>query len=294
MHLLRDGEVRVINVQLAMRVGEAQAQFIGQLHYWLQTSKHEVDGKKWVYNTVKEWREQFPYWSKRKMETVLMSCRVQGLIATGEFNKHKQDRTKWYTINYDHAKFQEGHHANSAYSDHANCADSDTAKSADSNHKTTHENTQKITDISPKVKTVEQVATEQNLGTPEKPSDFEFNEAQVLDDLMEHREHGTVISVWWRKCMRGYGHVNHALPELTQKDQKQLKTLIKQLGATGPLRIMLALRFWPEYKKYADAEFGLKSTVKPVIQKFVLGRNAIAGFEAPKQVDYEEKEWKSL
>jgi len=73
-----------------------------------------------------------------------------------------------------------------------------------------------------------------------------------------------------------------------------LKTLIRQLGPQGPLRIMLALKFWPEYKKYADAEFGLKSTVKPVIQKFVLGRNAIAGFDPPKEVDYTEKEWKSL
>jgi len=294
MHLLHDGEVRVIHVELACRIGEPESQFIGQLHYWLKTSKHEVNGRRWIYNTVNEWCEQFPYWSKRKMETVLKSCRAQGLIDVGEYNKHKQDRTKWYSINYDHPKFSEGHTAESADSHTAKMADSDTAKSADSNHKNTQETKQKNTDISPKAKTVEQVAAEQGLGTPDKANGFDFQETQVLDELMEHREHGHVISVWWRKCMRGYGHVNHVLPELTQKDQKQLKTLIRQLGPQGPLRIMLALKFWPEYKKYADAEFGLKSTVKPVIQKFVLGRNAIAGFDPPKEVDYTEKEWKSL
>jgi hypothetical protein len=294
MHLLHDGEIRVIHVELACRIGEAEAQFIGQLHYWLKTSKHEVNGRKWVYNTVSEWREQFPYWSKRKMETVLKSCRVQGLVSVGEYNKHKQDRTKWYSINYNHPKFSEGHTAESADSHTAISADSDTAECADSNHKNTHEIKQKITEISPKAKTVMQIAAEQNLGTPDKPNGFDFQETQVLDEVMENRQHGSVISVWWRKCMRGYGHVNHVLPELTGKDQKQLMTLIKQLGPTGPLRIMLALRFWPEYKKYANAEFGLKSTVKPVIQKFVLGRNAIAGFEPPKEVDYTEKDWKSL
>jgi hypothetical protein len=228
------------------------------------------------------------------METVLQSCRVQGLVSVGEYNKHKQDRTKWYSINYNHPKFSEGHTAKSADSDHAKSADSHTAKSAVSNHKNTHETTQESTEISPKAKTVEQIAAEQNLGTPDKPNGFDFQETQVLDELMQHREHGHVISIWWRKCMRGYEHVNHVLPELTQKDQKQLKTLIKQLGPTGPLRIMLALKYWTEYKLYADKEFGLKSTVKPVIQKFVLGRNAIAGFDPPKEVDFEEKEWKSL
>lgn len=292
MNLITSGEVRVKNVQLCLRIGEAEAEFVGQLHYWLQTSKHEVDGRKWIYNTVDQWQMQFPYWSKRKMEMVLKSCRDEGLILVGEFNRVRSDRTIWYTIDYDHPAFQGGHTAKSADSHTAKIADSDTAKFACSNHKTTHKITQEITEFSTASKTVDAIAAEQGLGTPEDKETFEFDEETCYNDL--DPTNGTDVSMWWRTCLRGYGHSKKMQPEMTFIDQKQLKTLLKQLGPGGSLRVMMALKHWVEYKKHADSEFGVKSTVKPVIQKFILGRNAIAAFEPPKEVDWSAKEWKTL
>jgi hypothetical protein len=290
MNLLITGEVRVLNVALAMRVGVSEALFLGQLHYWLKHPKlgTSVEGRKYIHNTFEEWHEQFPFWSLRTLKTVVARCTKEGYVASIKIGKG-YDQTRGYAINYDHealAIVQELHDP---------VCNDDTTESADiapsSLNKDHHENTG---EISPKAKTVDAIAHEQGLGNPGEVNGFDFQETEVLDVLMAQRDNGSVISVWWRRCLRGYGHVNHVLPELTQKDQKQLKTLLKQLGPTGPLRIMLALKYWDMYKKYANEEFGLKSTVKPVIQKFVLGRNAIAGFEPPKEVDFSEKEWKSL
>jgi len=76
---------------------------VQQIHYWLQRSKHNHDGQKWIYNTHESWLEQFPFWSKATLKRVITSLKSQGLIKTGNFNRMKMDRTVWYTINYSHA-----------------------------------------------------------------------------------------------------------------------------------------------------------------------------------------------
>ena len=54
----------VILPSLAMKIGFREAIILQQIHYWLTKSLHVIEGRRWVYNTYKEWQKQFPFWSE--------------------------------------------------------------------------------------------------------------------------------------------------------------------------------------------------------------------------------------
>lgn len=138
----------IILPSLAVKTGLHEAIFLQQLHYWLQGKGGKVvDGRRWVYNTRKEWQEQFPFWSVDTIKRAVESLKKQNLVETNSsLNKSKMDRTLWYSINYD------------ALNDLANTPDGEaiapigeaTAQDgfgldAHSNHETTQETTQEKT-----------------------------------------------------------------------------------------------------------------------------------------------------
>jgi len=86
---------------LAVAIGLNNAIVVQQVHYWLRISKNERDGQKWVYKTIDEWHEEFPFWSKRTLERVIESLEDMKILVSGNYNKLKMDRTKWYRINYE-------------------------------------------------------------------------------------------------------------------------------------------------------------------------------------------------
>ncbi|WKT76974.1 hypothetical protein [Lysinibacillus fusiformis] len=86
---------------LAVAIGLNNAIVVQQVHYWLRISKNERDGQKWVYKTIDEWHEEFPFWSKRTLERVIESLEDIKILVSGNYNKLKMDRTKWYRINYE-------------------------------------------------------------------------------------------------------------------------------------------------------------------------------------------------
>lgn len=86
---------------LAVAIGLNNAIVVQQVHYWLRVSKNEREGNKWVYKTIDEWHEEFPFWSKRTLERVIESLEDMKILAAGNYNKLKMDRTKWYRIDYE-------------------------------------------------------------------------------------------------------------------------------------------------------------------------------------------------
>ena len=86
--------------ELASKIGLNEALILQQLHYWLITSSVERDNKKWVYNTYKDWQEQFPFWSISTIGRIFRSLEDEKLVLTKQFNVSGWDQTKWYTINY--------------------------------------------------------------------------------------------------------------------------------------------------------------------------------------------------
>ena len=87
---------------LAKKIGLNEALFIQQLHYWLADSKHTYDGYQWVYNTYEDWHRQFPFWSTSTIRRIIGKLESEGLIVSGNYNRFKMDKTKWYRINYEY------------------------------------------------------------------------------------------------------------------------------------------------------------------------------------------------
>ena len=86
---------------LAKLLGIEQAIILQQVQYWVKASKHDIGGHYWVYNTYKEWAEQFPWLSERAVRHHVRLLEGAGLLISGDFNKDPRDHTKWYRIGYD-------------------------------------------------------------------------------------------------------------------------------------------------------------------------------------------------
>ncbi|WP_238941809.1 hypothetical protein [Bacillus sp. REN10] len=99
--LLLDERPLVIIPSLATKIGLNESIILQQVHYWLQSSEHEHDGRKWVYNTYEQWQEHFPFWSISTIRRSIKSLEDAGLLIAGNFNKRKSDKTKWYSIDFE-------------------------------------------------------------------------------------------------------------------------------------------------------------------------------------------------
>lgn len=103
--LIFDKHPLVIDKKLAKIIGLNQAMVLQQVHYWLELNKKNKinfhEGKHWTYNTINEWQEEFPFWSKETVKRAFNKLRDLGIIQVGNFNIYKMDRTLWYTIDYD-------------------------------------------------------------------------------------------------------------------------------------------------------------------------------------------------
>lgn len=254
MNLLDIGEVRVIHVELSQRIGLNEAIFVGQLHYWLKTSKHTREDQKWVYNTLKEWNEQFPFWSLATLKRVITSCQEQGLIRTGEFNKAAADRTRWYTIEYDN-------HRLNMTPPVAQDAPVEGVIMDQSNHKTTQKITSEHTVAKPTVNAV----------------------MQDFSDEPEEMEISDLDPITWRWLLRAHGHTKVTLPQLTIKQQGQLKFLKKKLGGEAHVQVAQVLKHWEAFSKFVKAEYGKAVTNPKNLQKFIALADAISEFEPPEE-----------
>src|SRR4051812_17569770 len=86
---------------LAQKLGLNEAVMLQQIHYWLISSRHEKEGRKWVYNTYRAWQLQMPFWSERTIQRSIKSLEDQGYLLSANYNRLKMDKTKWYSIDYE-------------------------------------------------------------------------------------------------------------------------------------------------------------------------------------------------
>ena len=90
----------VIDRELATVIGLNEAIILQQMQYWIKKSTHEIDDKTWIYNSVSQWKEQFPFWSESTINRTIRNLEEKGLLFIGNYNRDRRDRTKWYSINY--------------------------------------------------------------------------------------------------------------------------------------------------------------------------------------------------
>ena len=87
---------------LAVRIGLNEAIFLQQVQYWISREAGFCDeyGRRWIYNTVKQWNVQFPFWSESTIKRTIRSLEKQHVLLStligNAFNK-----TKAYTIDYE-------------------------------------------------------------------------------------------------------------------------------------------------------------------------------------------------
>ena len=106
--LLMDDKPVMVLPKLAEAIGLNEAIVIQQIHYWLITfqeankEEHFRDGRWWIYNSKKEWKDNFPWWSENTIWRSLIALREMGLVITSdEYNKKEYDKTLWYSIDYE-------------------------------------------------------------------------------------------------------------------------------------------------------------------------------------------------
>ena len=98
--LIYDNPVMILP-SLAQKIGLNEAVMLQQIHYWLVSSQHEKEGRKWVYNTYRDWQLQLPFWSERTIKRSIKSLEDQGYLLSANYNRLKMDKTKWYSIDYE-------------------------------------------------------------------------------------------------------------------------------------------------------------------------------------------------
>ena len=102
--MLLNEQPLLIMPQLASIIGLNESIILQQIHYWLEINKkanaNYKGGYYWTYNTYEQWKEQFPFWSMCTIVRIIKSLEKLKLVISGNYNKIKLDRTKWYRIDY--------------------------------------------------------------------------------------------------------------------------------------------------------------------------------------------------
>lgn len=97
--LIADRPLQVLP-RLASAIGLSEALILQQVHYWILNSGKKRGHYKWTYNSYVAWQRQFPFWSLSTIKRAIGKLEQQGLLVSGNFNKHPYDHTKWYRVNY--------------------------------------------------------------------------------------------------------------------------------------------------------------------------------------------------
>ncbi len=100
--LLEQDVVLLAQPSLIELFGRAGAQFLNQLHYWLENPGCGENhlGKKWIYNTESAWAEQLKL-STRQFRRHVSSLTQKGIISVAKLHAHKSNRTNYFSINYE-------------------------------------------------------------------------------------------------------------------------------------------------------------------------------------------------
>lgn len=90
------------NIDIAKKYGIEEAILIENIAFWLKKNiankKNFNDEYNWIYNSASAFNELFPYINPSKIRRSLLKLEDENVLLSGNYNKLKYDRTKWYTI----------------------------------------------------------------------------------------------------------------------------------------------------------------------------------------------------
>ena len=80
--------------------------FLQQLRFWMNHSNNIQDGRRWVYNSIDEWRIQFYWISRSTLKRIINTLKdfeyhgkVYHIIETRNLNANRMNQRLYYTIN---------------------------------------------------------------------------------------------------------------------------------------------------------------------------------------------------
>lgn len=92
----------MFSVRLATEVGVEKAVLLDNIYFWIAKNrandKHFIDGEWWSYNSSKAFGQMFPYMKDKSISRWLRELESDGYIKSGNYNKVKFDRTKWFSL----------------------------------------------------------------------------------------------------------------------------------------------------------------------------------------------------
>ena len=90
------------NVELAKLVGLEEAIILQHLYWWYQHNRFNPemlrDGMVWVFRSVKEMRENFPYLSDGNIRTAIKHLVEKGLVVRGDYSERSMNKAIWYAL----------------------------------------------------------------------------------------------------------------------------------------------------------------------------------------------------
>ena len=114
--LLLDEVPLVVLPSLATAIGLEAAVVLQQLHFLIRIklerhkehpkeSERDIHaGRIWVWNSYQKWQENyFSFLSVRSLQRIFLNLEKKRLIFAANYNEHNLNKTKWYSINYDHS-----------------------------------------------------------------------------------------------------------------------------------------------------------------------------------------------
>lgn len=105
--LIRENPI-ILLPELAIKIGPDLAIIVQQIQYWLEqkekshTERCFIDGRYWVYNTVKDWcKTNFPWWRDDQLRRYLEALIETDIVIAEKFEAAAWKQRKWYTLNYE-------------------------------------------------------------------------------------------------------------------------------------------------------------------------------------------------
>jgi hypothetical protein len=90
------------DVDIAVKYGIIEATLLSHIKFWIEkniaNNKNYYDDNYWTYNSIKAFKELFPYLSEKQIRYALKKLEQMQVIKTSNYNKSKYDRTNWYAI----------------------------------------------------------------------------------------------------------------------------------------------------------------------------------------------------
>jgi hypothetical protein len=93
MNLLDDDKLLIVHRTLARAIGLNAAIVLRQVHYWIKlhektkSERHFKDGRYWVYNSIRQWRDDhFEFWSTDTVKREFAALEKLGLLISANHN----------------------------------------------------------------------------------------------------------------------------------------------------------------------------------------------------------------